>query len=72
MATRINYKEVEVVTQCPVCYQMNKVQVNELDYLDWRDGALAQDAFPYLSKQERETLISSLCPNCWEKVFGDL
>ena len=70
MSTRINYKEVCVVTQCPFCGRGNEVEVNEADYWDWDDGKLAQDAFPYLSADEREMLISGICPTCWDKMFG--
>ena len=69
---KINYKEVCVVTTCPFCGRANEVEVNHLDYLDWQDGELAQDAFPYLSANEREMLISGCCSRCWDKMFwGD-
>lgn len=67
---RINYKDVCIVTTCPFCGHANKVEVNEIDYLDWQDGELAQDVFPYLSADEREMLISGICPSCWVKYFG--
>ena len=67
---KINYKEVCVVTRCPFCGRGNEVEVNEADYWDWQDGELAQVAFPYLSADEREMLISGICPTCWEKTFG--
>lgn len=67
---RINYKEVSVVTTCPFCGHANFVEVNEDDYFDWQDGELAQNAFPYLSADEREMLISGICPTCWDKTFG--
>lgn len=67
---KINYKEVCVVTQCPMCGRANEIEVNDFDYLDWSDGMLAQEAFPYLSVQEREMLISGICPDCWAKMFG--
>jgi hypothetical protein len=68
---RINYKEVCVVTACPFCNKRHEVEVNEIDYLDWQDGVLmAQDAFPYLSADEREMLITGICPTCWDKTFG--
>lgn len=71
MPTRINYKEVCVVTQCPFCGRGNEVEVNEADCWDWDDGMLVQDAFPYLSASEREMLITGCCPTCWNKMFGD-
>ena len=67
--SKINYKEVTVVTACPFCGHANEVEVNEIDYLDWQDGMLVQNAFPYLSANEREMLISGICPTCWEKMF---
>jgi hypothetical protein len=34
-------------------------------------GALVQDAFPFLSPDEREMLISGTHPECWTAMFGD-
>lgn len=66
---RINYKEICVSIQCPFCGRGHEVEVNEIDYLDWEDGTLAQDAFPYLTATEREQLISHLCPTCQGGIF---
>lgn len=65
---KVNYKEVCVVTRCPFCGRGNEVEVNESDYWDWDDGELVQDAFPYLSADEREMLISGICPTCWNEM----
>lgn len=66
---KINYKEVCVVTFCPICGRANEVEVNENDYLDWHEGELAQVAFPYLSAADREKLISGICPTCWSNML---
>ena len=68
---KINHKEVCVFTTCPFCGRANEVEVNHMDYLDWQNGELAQDAFPYLSANEREMLISGCCPRCWSKMFWE-
>ena len=68
---KINYKEVCVVTRCPFCGKAHEVEVNEMDYLDWQDGALIQDVMPYLSEQEREYLITGICSACWDKMFSE-
>lgn len=60
-----------VLTRCPFCGKTNSVQVHGKDYLAWQNGALAQDVFPYLSADEREMLISGVCPKCWAKTFGE-
>ncbi len=67
---KINYKEICVVTACPFCGHAHEVEVNEADYWNWQDGVLAQDAFPYLSTDERELLISGIDSECWDKMFG--
>ena len=69
---KVNMKEVEVVTRCPMCGRANFIAVNENDYFDWDDGAHAQDAFPYLNDNEREMLISGICPDCWDAMVEEL
>lgn len=66
---KINYKEVCVITRCPLCGRGNEVEVNEEDYWDWEDGEKVTVAFPYLSANEREMLISGICPKCWENML---
>jgi hypothetical protein len=63
---------ISVSTKCPCCGQYTKVYVDKVDYQDFKEGEkFAQDAFPYLSSGERETLISGICPDCWNKIFKD-
>ena len=56
---------------CPLCHKVTSVVVDENDYLDWKNGKLAQDAFWYLDADERELLISGLCLSCWSDLFRD-
>lgn len=59
-------------TTCPFCGKTTPVQIRRVaDYNAWQNGALAQDAFPHLSADEREMLISGICPKCWEKTFEE-
>ena len=55
---------------CPFCGAVHMIEVNLVDYWDWKDGKLAQDAFPYLTPDEREMLISGICPECWDSMFA--
>ena len=61
---------VYVGCECPFCGKYHDVRVSEADYWNWKGGELAQDAFPYLTAEEREFLISGICPDCWNKIFG--
>ena len=61
---------ITLTTYCPFCGEANYVLVREEDYIAWQNGELAQRAFPYLSADEREMLISGICPTCWDSMFG--
>lgn len=64
--------KVTVETVCPFCGCVNEVTIEERDWYDWQFNAvLAQDAFPYLTADEREMLISGICPDCWGGMFGE-
>lgn len=58
-------------TVCPSCQKPQMVEVQEADLKKWKDGAYIQDAFPALSKDEREILLSGFCGECWDKLFAD-
>ena len=60
---------ITVITVCPMCGTETKITVSASDYLDYLNGKLVQDAFPYLSADERESFISGICPTCWDKMF---
>jgi hypothetical protein len=56
---------------CPVCHDTSIVEVDEKAYQSWRDGALIQVAFPGMSTELREQLISGFHPKCWTELFGE-
>lgn len=57
---------------CPRCYRTHEVKVDFEDYTNYMMGdAKIQDAFPYLSANEREYILSGLCEDCWDGLFID-
>jgi len=46
------------------------MSVNRQDVADWREGKYIQNAMPYLSADEREILVSGICGDCFDKMFG--
>lgn len=58
-----------VENRCPMCGKVHTVTVNNTDFEKWQSGACIQNAFPYLSAEEREILISGICPKCWTLMF---
>lgn len=61
---------VNLVITCPFCGENNSVRVKHRDYVAWLySDTPVQDIFFYLSAEEREMLISGICPTCWHKAF---
>jgi len=62
--------KMNVVDDCVSCGLERILSVPPVDYALWCAGMPAQQAFPTLSASEREFLISSICPDCWDEMFG--
>lgn len=60
---------VEIKRDCPCCGKTHSVKVKENDYVNYKNGFLVQRAFPYLSSEDREILVSGICGSCWNKIF---
>lgn len=54
---------------CVVCADAAEFDVDEAGYLAWQSGAYVQDAFPTLSANDRELLISGTHPTCWATLM---
>lgn len=62
---------VGILVKCPFCGRESEVMVKIDEYLAYEEGALAQDAFPNLSPEEREMIISGICIKCQKNIFKD-
>lgn len=62
---------ITIVTICPICRKETEITVRFEDFLAWQEDTHAEDAFPYLSANEREMLISGVCPSCWDSMWDD-
>lgn len=58
------------VRSCWRCGTRTSVTVDEEGYRRWLDGALLQEALPSLSVDERELLLTGICPPCWSVMFN--
>lgn len=56
---------------CVVTGKVQQVTVKAEDLFKYRQGSYVQDAFPYLSKGDREFLISGTSDEGWTQLFGD-
>lgn len=64
-------RNLELTIVCPFCGNFFSVAVREEDYIRYQEGALVQNAFPYLTATEREALVSGMCPACQNTYFGE-
>lgn len=62
-------RKLTLLVTCPICGKEVEIEVKSEDYFYWQQGAVIQDAMPYLTPQEREMLISGVCPTCWEDMW---
>lgn len=62
---------VKVIATCMNCHVKYELELKEEDYIKWRSGTLIQNAFPYLSDDDRELLISEICGKCFDKLFPE-
>lgn len=52
---------------------IGRVSISEImaGYKSWNEGTLIQNAFPNLSPEEREFLITGLTPEMWNDLFPE-
>lgn len=57
---------------CPFCGTLQAVTITAQQYYDcFVKGYYIQDVMPDLSAQQRETLITGICNNCWQEIAED-
>ena len=62
--------KMKVECRCPMCGKINTVEITESQWWRWQMGEHIQNVAPELSPDEREMLISGICPKCWDNMFG--
>ena len=61
---------VAIETRCPFCGKTAIVEVPMDGFIAWQGGATIQQALPELDANDRERLVSGICPTCWDKMFS--
>lgn len=56
---------------CRVCGSATEITVPAERFLAWQTGTLIQCAFPELTTDQRELLISGICGKCFDRVMGE-
>lgn len=63
-------KDMTFTRNCVFCGKTHSVDLMEYQFNLWREGKLIQVAMPDTSVEDREFLISGICPKCQEDIFG--
>lgn len=59
-------------TTCSFCGKTSKLKLNEQAFNDWRNRRKTiREAFPKLSADDRELILTGIDSECWEKNFSD-
>jgi hypothetical protein len=64
-------KTITIERGCMLCGKPSSVTVDDEGYQKYRKGAFVQDAFPHLSADEREIIISGSHPGCFNEAFDE-
>lgn len=51
--------------RCKYCNKRETILVKQEDYLKWKHGELTYNAFPYLTENQNEMMISGICGECF-------
>lgn len=67
--------KVRVTLKCVDCNRNQSFDMDETAFFSGmekrRNGALIQHAFPNLSPEHREMLVSRICPSCFDAITHD-
>lgn len=66
-----NNRDTFSYVTCGKCHNTFTIMYNRQDMMDWLSGSgNIQTILHYLTSGERELLLSGLCGNCFDKMFG--
>ena len=55
---------------CPECGDVKELEVSETDYRAYTVlRQHIQDAFPTMPADDRERLLTGICPSCWDRML---
>ena len=61
---------LKLVQRCVVCGEKKQISVSQESLDAYHNGVLVQDAFPLMTKGDREFFfLSKVCPKCWLDMF---
>lgn len=62
---------IKVERECPKCGKVQTVKIDDQSWTNILRGEYIQMACPNLTSNDREVLLSGICPDCWDAIFND-
>ena len=59
---------ITLVKNCPFCRVVQRKEFPIEGYIKYEGGHPVQDCFPEMSADDREFLITGICPKCWDSM----
>ncbi len=63
---------ITLTKTCHLCKTEHEMQVSDQSLERFQKGEHVQFAFPYLTADERELLISGICGKCVDEIFAEV
>ena len=68
----MNVDTVTIQSTCILCTSFGAITIKSEDFDRYKNGAMVQDAFPYLTAGQREFyFLSHWCEACYDSLFGE-
>lgn len=71
MILEMNKDNVTLEKACPFCGTLSRATVPMIGFDKYMNGELIQNAFPTVPAETREFLITGMCRECQEGIFGE-
>lgn len=70
--TMTSERNVLLSVKCAICNKVYAVYVTNESWKEFNSLTRRniQDVFSYLDPEDRELLISNICPMCWNEMFS--
>ena len=65
------HKEWLTIEVPDILGNIHLMDVKMVDLAAYEDGELIQSAFPYLTSEQRELILTGLTNDVWGEMFGD-
>lgn len=66
-----NAENYLVDTTCPFCSEVSTLSLPRNGLTAYQQGAFIQNAFPGLNADDREQILTGICPVCWDATFAE-